>query len=146
MSKTIQVSVEIDSSIEKVWKEASRLENHVNWMVDAKEIVISTNTNHGIGTIMKVLTKVGPIKLNDIMTITSWVEEKEIGVEHQGIVSGHGKFTLNIIPLNKTLFTWEETLNFPIFLLGPFGEFFGQYILKFIWQGNLNRLKNTLEQ
>ena len=105
MSKTIKVSTIINAPLKTVWNEVSRLQNHTNWMNDAEQIDFLTKNNSGIGTKMKVLTKVGPIKLNDIMTITSWVEEKEIGVEHQGIVSGHGKFTLNKIPLNKTLFT-----------------------------------------
>ena len=46
----------------------------------------------GIDTKMKVLTKVGPISLNDIITVTEWVEKKSIGVIHQGIVTGKVSF------------------------------------------------------
>ena len=90
---------------------------------------------------MKVLTKIGPIKLYDYMTVTNWEVEKSIAVDHIGIVTGKGEFKLEEIDENNTKFNWEETLKFPIYLGGIIGEFFGAPILKLIWRKNLKNLK-----
>ena len=141
MSKTIKVSTTINAPIKTVWNEVSRLENHTNWMNDAEKIDFLSENNSGMGTEMKVLTKIGPIKLYDYMTVTNWVVEKSIAVDHIGIVTGKGEFKLEEIDENNTKFNWEETLKFPIYLGGIIGEFFGAPILKLIWRKNLKNLK-----
>ncbi len=90
MSKTIKVSTTINAPIKTVWNEVSRLEKHTNWMNDAEKIDFLSENNSGVGTKMKVLTKVGPIKLYDYMTVTEWVSEETIAVDHTGIISGKG--------------------------------------------------------
>ena len=141
MSKTINVSTTINAPLKTVWNEVSKLDNHTNWMNDAEKIDFLSKNNSGVGTKMKVLTKVGPIKLYDYMTVTEWVNEKIIVVDHTGIVSGKGKFRLEGIDEDSTKFYWEETLKFPLYLGGIIGEFFGAPILKLIWKKNLNNLK-----
>lgn len=141
MSKTIKVSTIIKTPLKTVWNEVSKLENHANWMNDAEKIDFLSKSNSGVGTKMKVLTKVGPIKLYDYMIVTEWVNEEKIAVDHTGIVSGKGKFRLEEIDENNTKFNWEETLKFPLYLGGIIGEFFGAPILKLIWKKNLNNLK-----
>jgi len=141
MSKTIKVSTIINAPLKTVWNEVSRLENHTNWMNDAEKIDFLSENNSGMGTEMKVLTKIGPIKLYDYMTVTNWIVEKSIAVDHIGIVTGKGEFKLEEIDENNTKFNWEETLKFPIYLGGVIGEFFGAPILKLIWRKNLKNLK-----
>ena len=141
MSKTIKVSTVINAPLKTVWNEVSRLENHTNWMNDAEKIDFLSENNSGMGTEMKVLTKIGPIKLYDYMTVTNWIVEKSIAVDHIGIVTGKGEFKLEEIDENNTKFNWEETLKFPIYLGGVIGEFFGAPILKLIWRKNLKNLK-----
>jgi len=141
MSKTIKVSTIINAPLKTVWNEVSRLENHTNWMNDAEKIDFLSENNSGMGTEMKVLTKIGPIKLYDYMTVTNWEVEKSIAVDHIGIVTGKGEFKLEEIDENNTKFNWEETLKFPIYLGGIIGEFFGAPILKLIWRKNLKNLK-----
>ena len=110
-------------------------------LIDAEKIDFLSENNSGMGTEMKVLTKIGPIKLYDYMTVTNWVVEKSIAVDHIGIVTGKGEFKLEEIDENNTKFNWEETLKFPIYLGGVIGEFFGAPILKLIWRKNLKNLK-----
>ena len=87
MSKRIKVSTIIDRPLNEVWDEVKIMENHVNWMQDAAKIDFLSENKFGMDTKMKVLTKVGPFSLNDIITVTSWDEMKSIGVVHEGIVS-----------------------------------------------------------
>ena len=146
MSKRIEVSTIIHKPIEVVWDEVKIMKNHVNWMQDAAKIDFLSENEAGIDTKMKVLTKVGPLSLNDIITVTSWDEMKSIGVVHEGIVTGEGAFYLSKNTENSTRFDWIETLKAPLYLGGPIAELFGGIVLKAIWKKNLNNLKKIIEQ
>ena len=117
MSKRIEVSTIINKPLEIVWDEVKIMENHVNWMQDAANIDFLSENTSGINTKMNVLTKVGPIKLNDVITVTRWEEMKSIGVIHEGIVTGEGIFFLNSVDTDSTKFEWVEELKFPFYLL-----------------------------
>ena len=111
MSKRIETSIIINKPLDTVWQEVKVMENHVNWMEDAVKIDILSENNSGIDTKMNVLTKVGPIKLTDIITVTEWKEKESIGVIHEGIVTGEGIFYLIALNESQTEFKWEETFN-----------------------------------
>ncbi|MDA9737819.1 hypothetical protein N9U61_03665 [Acidimicrobiaceae bacterium] len=145
MSKTIEVETLIYASLDDVWNEVSKIENHSKWMKDAVNIDFQTDNKSGVGTKIKVLTKIGPIKLNDFMTFTKWEEKKSIGVDHVGIVTGKGEMKFEKIDENTTKFKWTETLKFPIYLGGVIGELFGKPVLELIWKQNLNNLKKIIE-
>ena len=146
MSKRIEVSTIIYKPIEVVWDEVKIMKNHVNWMQDAAKIDFISENKSGMDTKMKVLTKVGPLSLNDIITVTSWDEMKSIGVVHEGIVTGEGAFYLSKNTENSTRFDWIETLKAPLYLGGPIAELFGGIVLKAIWKKNLNNLRKIIEQ
>ena len=146
MSKRIKISTIINKPIEVVWNEVKIMKNHVNWMQDAAKIDFPSENESGIDTKMKVLTKVGPFSLNDIITVTKWEEMNSIGVVHEGIVTGEGTFYLSENDENSTKFEWIEELKAPYYLGGPIAEFFGGFVLKFIWKKNLMNLKNILEK
>jgi hypothetical protein len=145
MSKRIEISTVINKQLNVVWDEVKIMENHVNWMEDAVKIDILSENNSGLNTKMNVLTKVGPITLNDIITVTEWKEKESIGVIHEGIVTGEGVFYLTSLDESKTKFQWVEILKFPFYLGGPLGEIFGGLILKLIWKKNLKNLKEIIE-
>ena len=145
MSKTIEVETLIYASLDDVWNEVSKIENHSKWMKDAINIDFQTDNKSGVGTKIKVLTKIGPIKLYDFMTFTKWEEKKSIGVDHVGIVTGKGEMKFEKIDENTTKFKWTETLKFPIYLGGVIGELFGKPVLELIWKQNLNNLKKIIE-
>ena len=144
MSKTIEVETLIYASLDDVWNEVSKIENHSKWMKDAVNIDFQTDNKSGVGTKIKVLTKIGPIKLYDFMTFTKWEEKKSIGVDHVGIVTGKGEMKFEKIDENTTKFKWTETLKFPIYLGGVIGELFGKPVLELIWKQNLNNLKKII--
>ena len=146
MSKRIKVSTIINKPLEVVWDEVKIMKNHVNWMQDAAKIDFLSLNESGIDTKMKVLTKVGPFSLNDIITVIKWEEMNSIGVVHEGIVTGEGTFYLSENGENSTKFEWIEELKAPYYLGGPIAEFFGGFVLKFIWKKNLMNLKNILEK
>jgi hypothetical protein len=115
-------------------------------MADAVAIRFQTEQTRGTGTKFFCDTKVGPIKLVDVMTITAWEPGKVMGVTHTGVVTGTGEFTLEAIDASNTRFTWTEKLIFPWWLGGPLGALVGgQIVMKAIWRRNLRKLKKLVE-
>ena len=76
------------------------------------------------------------------------VPARAMGVRHDGLVTGTGRFTLQ--PLDddrRTRFTWQEELTFPWWLGGPVGERIGgRAVMRRIWRGNLQRLRTLVER
>ena len=77
---TIQISTHINVSPEVLWEELRHIDRHVNWMNDAVSITFTSPTTEGVVTQFSCLTKVGPFKTTDIMTITQWQENETMGV------------------------------------------------------------------
>lgn len=143
---SIRVSIDIAAPVQKVWDIVEPIERHIDWMADAVAIRFQTEQTRGTGTKFFCDTKVGPIKLVDVMTITAWEPGKVMGVTHTGVVTGTGEFTLEAIDASNTRFTWTEKLIFPWWLGGPLGALVGgQIVMKAIWRRNLRKLKKLIE-
>ena len=143
----IRVAVEIDAPPDEVWDVVEPIERHVDWMADAVAIRFTGASTRGVGTTFECDTKVGPITLTDLMTVTEWEPGRRMGVEHTGIVTGTGVFELEPIDLDRrTRFTWTEELRFPWYLGGRVGELVGgRAVMKQIWKRNLRRLEALVE-
>jgi uncharacterized protein YndB with AHSA1/START domain len=144
----IVVSVDIDAAPDVVWAVLEPIEDHVQWMRDAIAIRFETDQHRGPGTRFVCTTKVGPITLADRMQVTSWEPGQRMGVEHSGIVTGRGEFTLTPIDLGRrTRFTWTEDLHFPLTLGGAVGEAVGgRFVMRAIWRRNLRALATLVER
>jgi len=142
----IQVSIDINAPVSRVWEVVEPVERHIEWMADAVANRFQTEQTRGVGTKFFCDTKVGPIKLVDVMTITAWEPNAVMGVTHTGVVTGTGEFTLTALSESTTRFTWTESLVFPWWLGGPIGAIVGgQIVMKAIWRRNLRELKKLVE-
>jgi uncharacterized protein YndB with AHSA1/START domain len=141
----IEVFVVIAAPVETVWEAAADLASHVEWMADAESITFLSDRRSGVGTKMKVATRVGPLRTTDIMQVTEWEESSRIGVRHTGLVTGEGAFVLTPIESDATRFTWRERLTFPWYLGGSITALCAAPILRLIWKRNLERLRSSLE-
>ncbi|MGI9603613.1 MAG: SRPBCC family protein [Acidimicrobiales bacterium] len=136
---SIRVSIELPRPPAEVWDRIEDIGSHVDWMADAESITFTSDTTTGVGTTFDCVTKVGPIRLTDEMAITEWDPGRTMGVRHDGVVSGEGRFTLTARGIG-TDFVWAEELHFPWWLGGRVGEVVGGPVLKAIWRRNLDRL------
>jgi hypothetical protein len=69
-----------------------------------------------------------------------------MGVRHEGLVTGEGRFTLSAVDGDRTAFAWAESLRFPWWMGGPVGGAAGAPVLRAVWRRNLTRLKALVEQ
>jgi hypothetical protein len=129
-----------------VWDELSDIASHVHWMADA-----ASDRHRGVGTTFDCVTKVGPLRTVDRMAVTSWRDGHEIGVRHEGLVTGDGRLTLEPAgpdlsdPPDRSAVSWSERLRFPWYLGGPITALLAKPVLRHIWRGNLRRLAARCE-
>ena len=144
----VRCEIEIDALPDEVWAHIADIERHTDWMRDAHEIRMLTEQTSGVGTRYECDTRIGPLKLTDVMEIIDWRPAVAMGVRHEGVVTGAGLFTLTPIDLDRrTRFAWTEELRFPWWLAGPFGATVGGHtVLSAIWNRNLRDLKAQIEE
>jgi hypothetical protein len=144
----IVVDTELDAPPSEVWAQLEHIDRHVEWMADAQEIRFTTSQRQGVGTRFTCVTGMGPVRLTDRMEVTEWEPERTMGVRHQGVVTGEGRFELvGVDGGRRTRFTWSEELRFPWWLGGAIGaRLGGAAVLRRVWRGNLARLKRAVER
>ena len=137
---TIRVATTIDAAPAEVWADLRNIESHVEWMHDAVAIRFDGEAREGPGVVFDCDTRIGPFRLTDRMETTEWVDEAVMGVRHDGVVTGVGRFTLTDAGEGRTRFAWEETLRFPWWMGGPIGARVAKPVLRAVWRRNLKNL------
>lgn len=140
---TITVRARYPVAPHVVWEELRHVGRHVEWMTDAVSIEFVGAQREGVGTSFRCRTKVGPLVTTDLMTITEWVEGAVMGVEHRGLITGSGTFTLQR-ERGGTVITWRERLTFPWWALGALGAAVAKPVLGHLWTRNLRALGRLL--
>lgn len=139
----IEVNRDMPIRHDLVWEGLADLRSHAEWMKDAESIEFATDKRSGVGTAMRVETRVGPFRTMDVLEVTGWKEGESIDVIHSGLVTGTG--TLSVSRVNgSTRVSWVEDLRFPWWLGGPVTALFAKPVLAAIWRGNLERLEDSL--
>ncbi len=138
--RPVTLSVVISAPIDAVWAELEQIEDHVEWMADAVAIDFLSDQRRGVGTSFRCATRFGPLRTNDLMTITEWVDGSVMGVSHHGAVSGSGRFTLVEGSPGQTTVTWSEDLTFPWWMGGGLGVRMARPIFSWVWRRNLVQL------
>jgi hypothetical protein len=144
MAKPIDLTIVFEAPVERVWAELSDLGSHTEWMSDAGSVEFLSESRQGVGTLIRARTEVGPIRLQDTMRVTEWVEGRRISVEHVGPVTGSGTFAIRPAG-GGTELRWTETLFFPWWLGGPIGAWVARLVLRRIWRGNLEKLRARVQ-
>lgn len=138
------LSIAIDAPPERVWPLLADLDGHAEWMSDVRSIEFETSKRYGLGTKVRIHTKVGPFTTDDLMEVEAWEEGRRIAMSHLGAVRGHGEFLLEGGD-GRSRFVWTEELHFPWYLGGPVGEVIARPLLSRIWRSNLDRLRHRAE-
>jgi hypothetical protein len=137
----IRVSTVIDAPPDVVWADVRRIGSHVEWMEDAAEIRFTADRREGVGTAFECDTRVGPFRLTDRLVVTEWVDGRRLGIRHEGVVTGTGRFSLDPMRRQRTRFTWRERVMFPWWLGGPVGAQVAAPVLRAVWRRNLRNLR-----
>ena len=128
-----------------MWDYVKDISSHPEWMRDAVAIRFTSPETSGVGATFDCDTRVGPFRLTDRMTVTEWRDGEAMAIRHVGAVTGHGRFTL--VPTETgTRFEWAEDLEFPARRGGRLAALLARPVLKRVWRGNLERLRDRIER
>jgi hypothetical protein len=141
----IHLCTTIGATANHVWSTVEDIATHTAWMADAESIEFVTDQRAGVGTEFDCRTRVGPFATVDRMRVTEWEPGAVMGIEHRGLVTGSGRFTLRPTGAGITEFCWTEDLVFPTAMGGGLGERAGRPVLERIWRANLRRLRDLAE-
>ncbi|MGH9183468.1 MAG: SRPBCC family protein [Acidimicrobiales bacterium] len=141
---SIRVETTVTAPPERVWAALADLASHVEWMADAEAIRFTSDRTAGVGTTFECDTSVGPLRVTDVMEVTTWEEPTVLAVRHTGAVSGTGRFTLEPAG-GGTRLTWVEELDFPLWMGGSVGGALGSHVMRRIWNRNLDALRARVE-
>jgi uncharacterized protein YndB with AHSA1/START domain len=141
--RTVTVSIEVPRPIAEVWSEVARLERHAEWMVDVEHMAFIGERRTGVGTVMRVRTRVGPFVTTDDITVDEWAPPRLIAVTHGGRISGTGSFVLEEIE-GGTRFTRREELHFRWYLGGALAALAARPVLRHVWKRNLEHFADSL--
>jgi hypothetical protein len=109
----------IRATPERVWQVISDLSGQEHWMVDVRDLRITSETKSGAGTLIEVTSELfGLPVIHDILEIVTWDPPRALSVVHRGQFTGSAAFHLEPLA-GGTLFTWYEEFQPP---LGPLGE------------------------
>jgi uncharacterized protein YndB with AHSA1/START domain len=141
----IHICTTIGASAGRVWATVEDIATHTRWMADAESIEFVGAQRQGVGTEFDCRTRVGPFTTVDRMRVTEWEPGEAMGIEHRGVVTGTGRFTLRDAGAGITEFCWTEDLVFPATMGGGLGERAGRPVLERVWRANLRRLRDLAE-
>ncbi len=144
MATAIRVEQTISTPPETVWAAIADISTHVRWMEDAVAIRFTSAAHDGVGAAFDCDTKLGPFKLTDRMVVTEWEPGRTMGIRHDGVVTGTGRFVLTASG-DGTTFAWEEDLTFPAWMGGDVGGALAAPALRRVWRRNLGNLKSLVE-
>jgi hypothetical protein len=109
----------IRATPERVWQVISDLSGQARWMVDVRDLKITSKTTSGAGAVIELTSELfGLPVIRDVLEIVTWDAPRELAVVHRGQFTGTAAFRLEPLA-GGTLFMWVEEFQSP---LGPLGE------------------------
>jgi len=105
-----------------VWDVLTRWEDQPTWMLDAKEVHVTSAHREGLGVELRCPTNLLGLTVQDTMVVTGWEAPRYLEVTHTGrIITGVGAFELSTLPDGGTRIGWWEEVDPPLGVVGELG-------------------------
>lgn len=129
-----------------VWDVLVDWERQSEWMLDAKSVTVVSEEREGVGVTLRCPTNLLGVTVDDVMRVTTWDEQRQLGVVHLGrIITGSGSFKLTDAG-HGTCITWTEEVTPPLGGVGEWGaSTLVAPVLKRIFAASLARLAAMAE-
>lgn len=106
----IEVMTHVEAPPDKVWAVLTDWQRQPEWMVDVRDITVTSAVDQGIGVTVRASTDVLGVVLSDELTVTEWEPEAVLGVRHLGwLIRGAGAIELTATPKGTRVVWWEES-------------------------------------
>ncbi len=131
-----------------VWNVLIDWEEQPRWMLDAKEVHVTSAHREGLGVELRCPTNLLGFTVQDTMRITGWEAPRYLEVTHTGrIITGTGAFELEALPGGGTRIGWWEEVDPPLGIVGEYGaRLVALPIIRRIFRRSLRNLAARAEQ
>jgi carbon monoxide dehydrogenase subunit G len=131
-----------------VWDVLVDWEQQPRWMLDAKEVHVTSDHREGLGVELRCPTKLLGLTVQDTMVVTGWEELRLLEVTHTGrIITGTGAFELTSRTDGGTRITWWEEVDPPLGAVGELGaRVVALPIIRRIFRRSLRNLARRAEE
>jgi len=133
---------------EVVWDVLVDWEEQPRWMLDAKEVHVTSPHREGLGVELRCPTNLLGFTVQDTMRVTGWEELSLLEVTHTGrIITGKGAFGLTSLADGGTRITWWEEVDPPLGAVGELGaRIFALPVIRRIFRRSLRNLAHRAEE
>ncbi len=106
----IEVMTHIEAPPGRVWDVLTDWPRQREWMVDVREIAVTSDHDDGVGVTIRCRTDVLGLGVTDDLVVTEWDEPSRLGVRHLGwLIRGAGAFELTPTAKGTRVVWWEES-------------------------------------
>lgn len=127
---------------ETVWRLITDWEHQGDWMLEARDFVVTSFEREGVGVEAEATISIGGITTRDKVTVTSWWVREHLEIEHKGWVSGHAEMVLTDLGERGTHLFWREMLYPPLGILGALGLSIFKPLMRRIFERDLRILES----
>ena len=129
---------------EVVWRLITDWEHQDDWMLEARDFMITSAHREGVGVEGRATVSIGGITTTDTVVVTGWDERKRLAIAHQGWVSGEAEMLLTELGDGTTHILWrEELICRSLGLLGSLGLSLFRPLMRRIFQRDLRVLESV---
>ena len=96
-----------------VWRLITDWERQGDWMLEARDFVVTSAHRTGVGVEAEATVRIGGITTKDRVRITGWDPPRRLSLEHLGWVGGTGDLILIPAGAGGTTVVWREAFHAP---------------------------------
>jgi uncharacterized protein YndB with AHSA1/START domain len=141
---SIMVTIDIDTTPEKIWPHLVDWEQLPRWMQEASSIRILGAQREGVGVQAEARVRIAGLSTRDRIQVTRWEPPAILELAHLGWVKGSGYMELTPLARGTHVF-WREELLPPWGILGSLGLRLLAPLMRRIFARDLRLLREVVE-
>jgi uncharacterized protein YndB with AHSA1/START domain len=106
---------------EIVWELVTDWQRQGDWMLEARDFVVTSPERAGVGVTARATVSIGGITVHDEIEVIRWEPGRQLGIEHRGWVKGKAELHLTPLTRGRTYLLWREELQPPLGIVGAVG-------------------------
>jgi uncharacterized protein YndB with AHSA1/START domain len=129
---------------EAVWDLITDWEHQGDWMLEARDFVVTSERREGVGVTAHATVTIGGITTRDEIRVAGWQPTRRLIIEHRGWIEGRGELRLTALGTATTHLFWTEELRPPLGLLGSAGLIALKPLMLRVFKRDLEVLKGLV--
>jgi hypothetical protein len=109
----VVVAATLSGPPDLVWTLITDWERQADWMLEARDFVVTSAHREGIGVEAEATVRIGGITTRDRVRVTGWDPPRRLSLEHVGWVTGTGDLILIPVGASETRVVWREAFRAP---------------------------------